>query len=106
MPIIAGVIPVASFAQTKRICDLCDASIPRALEEACGRCGGDEGAEFELGVAYAAQQCAELLVAGAPGIHFYALNRAPGTRAVLGALQRRAALGASRGRAPPRVGAD
>jgi len=38
-------------------------------------------------VAYAAQQCAELLRGGAPGIHFYALNRWPATRAILGALR-------------------
>ena len=87
VPILAGVIPVASFAQTKRICELCDASIPSRLEEAFRAAGGDERAEFELGVAYAAQQCAELLVAGAPGVHFYALNRAPATRAVLSALR-------------------
>jgi len=86
-PILAGVIPVASFAQTKRICDLCDASIPAPLEAAFRAAEGDERAEFELGVAYAAQQCSELLIAGAPGIHFYALNRAPATRAVLGALR-------------------
>ncbi|HEY0392447.1 MAG TPA: methylenetetrahydrofolate reductase [NAD(P)H] [Solirubrobacterales bacterium] len=87
VPILAGVIPVATFAQTKRICDLCDASIPARLEAAFAAAGGDEQAEFELGVAYAAQQCSELLLAGAPGIHFYALNRAPATRAVLGALK-------------------
>jgi methylenetetrahydrofolate reductase (NADPH) len=87
VPILAGVIPVASFAQTKRICELCDATIPPRLEEAFRAAAGDERAEAELGVAYAAQQCAELLVAGAPGIHFYALNRAPATRAVLGALR-------------------
>ncbi len=87
VPILAGVIPVASFAQTKRICELCDASIPPPLEEAFRAAGGDEQAEFELGVAYAAQQCAELLIAGAPGIHFYALNRAPATQAVLAALR-------------------
>lgn len=87
VPILAGVIPVASFAQTKRICSLCDASIPPRLEAAFAAVEGDERAEFELGVAYAAQQCSELLVAGTPGIHFYALNRAPATRAVLGALQ-------------------
>jgi methylenetetrahydrofolate reductase (NADPH) len=87
VPIIAGVIPVASFAQTKRICSLCDASIPPRLEAAFAAADGDEQAEFELGVAYAAQQCSELLLAGAPGIHFYALNRAPATRAVLGSLQ-------------------
>jgi methylenetetrahydrofolate reductase (NADPH) len=87
VPILAGVIPVASFAQTKRICELCDASIPSRLEEAFSAAGGDEQAEFELGVAYAAQQCSELLLAGVPGIHFYALNRAPATWAVLGALR-------------------
>ena len=48
---------------------------------------GDERAEFGLGVAYAAQQCAELLREGAPGIHLYALNRWPAARAILGALQ-------------------
>jgi methylenetetrahydrofolate reductase (NADPH) len=87
VPILAGVIPVASFAQTKRICDLCDASIPPQLEAAFAAAGGDPEREFELGVAFAAQQCAELLIAGAPGIHFYALNKAPATRAVLGALR-------------------
>jgi methylenetetrahydrofolate reductase (NADPH) len=87
VPILAGVIPVASFAQTKRICDLCDATIPARLERAFEAAGGDERAEFELGIAYAAQQCSELLLAGVPGIHFYALNRAPATRAVLGALR-------------------
>jgi len=87
VPILAGVIPVASFAQTKRICELCDASIPAPLQAAFAAAGEDPQREFELGVAFAAQQCAELLIAGAPGIHFYALNRAPATRAVLGALR-------------------
>jgi methylenetetrahydrofolate reductase (NADPH) len=87
VPILAGVIPVASFAQTKRICELCDATIPERLEAAFQAAEGDERAEFELGIAFAAQQCTELLLAGVPGIHFYALNRAPATRAVLGALK-------------------
>ncbi|HET7589821.1 MAG TPA: methylenetetrahydrofolate reductase [NAD(P)H] [Solirubrobacterales bacterium] len=87
VPILAGVIPVASFAQTKRICELCDATIPPRLEAAFEAAEGEPEREFELGIAYAAQQCAELLIAGAPGIHFYALNRAPATRAVLGALR-------------------
>jgi methylenetetrahydrofolate reductase (NADPH) len=87
VPILAGVIPVNSFEQTKRICSLCDATIPAPLEAAFKAAGGDAEREFELGVAYAAQQCSELLIAGAPGIHFIALNRAPATRAVLGALK-------------------
>jgi len=87
VPIIAGIIPVAGFAQTKRICELCDATIPPRLGAAFEAAGGDPEREFELGIAFAAQQCAELLIAGAPGIHFYALNRAPATRAVLGSLR-------------------
>ncbi len=87
VPIIPGVIPIATFGQVARICDLCQASIPAELERAMQGLGGDEEAEALLGVAYAARQCDELLAGGAPGIHFYALNRAPGTRAVLSALR-------------------
>jgi methylenetetrahydrofolate reductase (NADPH) len=87
VPIIAGVMPITSYAQIRRFCELCEATIPEPLAAAMEALGGDERAEFELGVAYAAQQCAELLRAGAPGIHFYALNRWPATRAILGALR-------------------
>jgi methylenetetrahydrofolate reductase (NADPH) len=87
VPIIPGVMPITSYAQITRFCELCEATIPASLASAMEALGGDERAEFELGVAYAAQQCAELLREGAPGIHFYALNRWPATRAILGALQ-------------------
>jgi methylenetetrahydrofolate reductase (NADPH) len=87
VPIVPGVIPVASYAQTAKICSLCDATIPQPLADAFAALDGDEKAEFELGVAYAAQQSGELLAAGAPGIQFYALNKAPATRAVLSALR-------------------
>jgi methylenetetrahydrofolate reductase (NADPH) len=87
VPIIAGVMPMSSFSQIARICDLCDASIPAPLEAAMADLKGDEQGEFELGVAWAAAQCAELLRGGAPGIHFYALNRYPATRAILSTLR-------------------
>jgi methylenetetrahydrofolate reductase (NADPH) len=87
VPIIPGVIPIATYSQVARICDLCQASIPMELSGAMEALGGDANAEALLGVAFAARQCDELLAGGAPGIHFYALNRAPGTRAVLSALR-------------------
>ncbi|MCB0830280.1 MAG: methylenetetrahydrofolate reductase [NAD(P)H] [Solirubrobacterales bacterium] len=101
VPILAGIIPVTGYAHTKRICSLCDASIPSALETAMLAAEGDPEAEFNLGVAYAAQQSAELLAAGAPGIHFYALNKAPATRAVLGALRAAQPWRGARGQSLP-----
>jgi len=100
VPIIPGIIPVTGFAHTQRICALCDSSIPAELEAAMLAAEGDSEAEFNLGVAYAAQQSAELLAAGAPGIHFYALNKAPATKAVLGALR---AAQPWRGHRPDRI---
>ena len=87
VPIIPGVMPITSYAQIRRFCELCEATIPEPLASAMEALGGDERSEFELGVAYAAQQCAELLREGAPGIHIYALNRWPATRAILAALR-------------------
>jgi methylenetetrahydrofolate reductase (NADPH) len=87
VPIIPGIIPIVSNAQVRRTCELCDASIPSSLANALGALDGDERAEVEFGIAYGAQQCSELLARGAPGIHFYALNRWPATRAILSALR-------------------
>ena len=87
VPIIPGVMPITSYAKIRRFCELCEATIPLPLASAMEALGGDERAEFELGVAYASQQCAELLREGAPGIHLYALNRWPAARAILAALR-------------------
>ena len=87
VPIIPGVMPITSYAQIRRFCTICEATIPDPLAEAMEALGGDAEAEQELGIAYAARQCEELLAGGAPGIHFYTLNKAPATRAILGALR-------------------
>ena len=101
VPILAGIIPVTGYAHTKRICDRCDASIPAELEAAMLAVEGDAEAEFNLGVAYAAQQSAELLAEGVPGIQFFALNKAPATRAVLGALRAAQPWRGARGQSLP-----
>ncbi len=87
VPIIPGIMPITKVAQVERMAALCGSAIPDGLRRELHARGEDEEAVLDLGVAYATLQCAELLAAGAPGIHFYTLNRSPATRAILGALK-------------------
>ena len=87
VPIIPGVMPIGNVAQLERMTTLSGATIPNALHEALLARGDDTRAVEALGVSYATLQCAELLAGGAPGIHFYTLNRSPATHAILGALK-------------------
>jgi methylenetetrahydrofolate reductase (NADPH) len=87
VPIIAGIMPIVSLDGVKRMTQLSAASLPPQLERELEARRGDAEAVAELGVSYATLQCAELLAGGAPGIHFYTLNRSPATRAILSALR-------------------
>lgn len=87
VPIFVGVLPVRTFNGIKRMASLCGAGIPDSLATGLEACGGDGAAEREFGIAYAARQCEELLAAGVQGLHFYTLNKADSTSAVLGALK-------------------
>ncbi|HXD59742.1 MAG TPA: methylenetetrahydrofolate reductase, partial [Thermoleophilaceae bacterium] len=87
VPIIPGIMPVTNFNQIKRITEMCGSVIPPDFERELAARADNPNALTELGVAYATLQCAELLSRGAPGIHFYTLNRSPATRAILAALR-------------------
>jgi methylenetetrahydrofolate reductase (NADPH) len=87
VPIIPGIMPITRVGQIERMAERCGASIPDALRSELRARGEDSEAVLDFGVAYATLQCAELLAAGAPGIHFYTLNRSPATRAILSALK-------------------
>ncbi|HUA50216.1 MAG TPA: methylenetetrahydrofolate reductase [NAD(P)H] [Solirubrobacteraceae bacterium] len=87
VPIIPGIMPITDVGQIKRFTEMCGASIPQALLAQLERRAACPDAVRELGVSYATLQCAELLARGAPGIHFYTLNRSPATRAILAALR-------------------
>jgi methylenetetrahydrofolate reductase (NADPH) len=80
-------MPITDVAQIKTITGMCGATIPEALMRELEWRTGDPDAVLQLGVSYATLQCAELLARGAPGIHFYTLNRSPATRAILSALR-------------------
>ena len=86
-PIIPGIMPFTNYAQIKRITDMCGAKIPDHFGEELEARKDDGDALKDLGVAYATLQCSDLLARGAPGIHFYTLNRSPATRAILSALR-------------------
>jgi len=88
VPIIPGIMPITDLRVMRRIMELDPrTTIPARLKsEIEGRADNPE-AVVELGVAYATLQCEELLRCGAPGIHFYTLNRSPATSAILSALQ-------------------
>jgi methylenetetrahydrofolate reductase (NADPH) len=86
-PIIPGILPITQIGQLERMTKMCGASIPEGLHRELLAREGQPEAVIDFGVAYATLQCAELLAAGAPGIHFYTLNRSPATRAILGALK-------------------
>jgi methylenetetrahydrofolate reductase (NADPH) len=87
VPILPGIMPITDLNQIKTITGMCGATIPTALREALDWRSHDPEAVLQLGVSYATLQCAELLARGAPGIHFYTLNRSPATRAILSALK-------------------
>ena len=87
VPIIPGIMPLTNVEQVERFTAMCGASIPAPLQGAMEVRRTDPDGARELGVAYAALQCADLLRRGAPGIHFYTLNRSPSTRAIVAALR-------------------
>lgn len=86
VPLIPGILPILNAAQLKRLTSLCGATIPAQLAADLERLGSDEEAVTEYGIDYAAKQCEELLAGGAPGIHFYTLNRVRSVRRILSRL--------------------
>jgi methylenetetrahydrofolate reductase (NADPH) len=87
VPILPGIMPITNVAQVQRFTKMCGASLPQGLLDELTRLQDDPHAVLSLGVAHATAQCLELLQRGAPGIHFYTLNKSPATRTILKALQ-------------------
>jgi len=83
VPLVPGVVSILSATQITRFTQLCGAKIPPALRSRLDALGSDDEAAMKFGIEYATRQCEELLRAGAPGLHFYTLNKAPATVQVL-----------------------
>lgn len=79
VPIVPGIVAIVSAAQITKFTQMCGAKIPPALRAKLDEIGPDDEAALKFGIEYATRQCEELLRAGAPGLHFYTLNKAHST---------------------------
>jgi len=89
VPLVPGIIPILSAAQIQKFTAMCGAEIPAVLAQRLSAVAQDDAATVALGIEYATEQCRELLAHGAPGIHFYCLNKAASVREVLRRLKLR-----------------
>lgn len=83
IPIIPGIMPITNFNQIVRFTQVCGAKIPEAAKRELEVIQNDSDAVQEYGIAYATQQCRELIAHGVPGIHFYTLNKSKSSQKII-----------------------
>ena len=86
VPVIPGIMPIVNLKQIKRFTKMCGATIPHDLMVRLEEVQDDPESVCQIGIDHAANQCRKLLMHGAPGIHFYTLNRSRATLSVLECL--------------------
>jgi methylenetetrahydrofolate reductase (NADPH) len=83
VPLVPGIMPILNAGQIKRIVTLCAADLPASMVSELDKRGEDDEAVLQYGIEYATRQCEELLREGAPGLHFYTLNKARSTTEIM-----------------------
>jgi methylenetetrahydrofolate reductase (NADPH) len=86
--IIPGIIPITTFNQIKRFTQMSGTSIPDAITEAMNSYQNEPNKIYQIGMDFAIQQCRDLLIMGAPGLHFYTLNKSRATIEIFETLLR------------------
>ena len=76
IPIVPGVMPITSFANTARFCAGCGADLPRWVRLRLEELEDDKPALLDFGLSVVTRLCETLLANGAPGLHFYTVNQA------------------------------
>lgn len=89
LPMIPGIMPITDVAQIKRFTQMCGAKIPPGLLAELEAADGNKEAIVDIGIRHSTTQCESLLKNGAPGIHFYTLNKSTSTRTILSNLKNR-----------------
>lgn len=87
VPIVPGIMPIASFSKLARFADTCGAEIPRWLRKQLESYGDDTASIRALGLDVVTDLCEQLLATGAPGLHFYSLNHAELTTEIVTRLR-------------------
>ena len=82
LPIVPGIMPITNLIQLARFSDNCGAEIPRWIRRRLESHGDDLEAIRAYGLEIVTELCRRLLEGGAPGLHFYTLNRSEPTLAV------------------------
>jgi methylenetetrahydrofolate reductase (NADPH) len=87
IPIIPGIMPITNLTQITRMAELSGAALPIEVVERVSAFDGDAAAVRAEGIAIATELCDTLLAGGAPGLHFYTLNRSRATREIFAGLR-------------------
>lgn len=86
LPIVPGLMPITNSAQIERFTQMCGSRIPLELRRRLSIVEKDPAAVVATGVYWTARQCKQLLEDGAPGVHFYTLNKSSATMAIHASL--------------------
>lgn len=82
MPLIPGILPVTNYPRLIDFCKMCHATIPQFIHDAFEPIADDLEATREKGIKLATDLCDKLIKAGAPGLHFYCLNKAEPVKSI------------------------
>ena len=85
--IIPGILPITDYQRLLRFCNTCGATIPQRVHDRFRPLDGNDEASYKAGVEFTVEQCNELLEGGAPGLHFYTLNKLDPTRDILNKIK-------------------
>jgi methylenetetrahydrofolate reductase (NADH) len=87
MPIIPGIMPIVHFNKLAKFSQLCGAEIPRWIYQKLESYGDDHDAVKKFGEEFMSHFCEQLIQGGAPGLHFYTLNKAEASLNILRELK-------------------
>ena len=80
--VIPGILPITSYEGLLKFCNICGTSVTEEIHQIFKPLSGDDAATREAGIDFAVKQCQDLLERGAPGIHFFSLNKVEPTKEI------------------------